>query len=119
MRKRAEASAARADTGALIWCPFPDQDTALGAARALLDERLVACVNLMPGMRAMFAWQGERSEAEETGALFKTGAARLDDAMDRLRVLHPYETPAITGWTVRADAATTAWLEGETGAHDQ
>ena len=99
---------------ALIWCPFPDEPAARAAAGALLDERLIACVNLVPGLEALFAWSGERGEGRETGALFKTTAARLGAAMDRLRALHPYDTPAITGWTVRAEAGTLAWLQGET-----
>lgn len=98
----------------LIWCPFPDQAAAAAAAAMLLEERLVACVNLVPGMHALFSWRGERGEARETGALLKTTAARLDAAMCRLRALHPYEAPAITGWTVVADEATLAWLREET-----
>lgn len=98
---------------ALIWCPFPDQAAARAAAAALLDERLIACANLLPGIEALFLWNGERGEARETGALFKTTAAQLDGAMHRLGELHPYETPAITGWTVRAHAGTLAWLRGE------
>lgn len=100
---------------ALIWCPFPDGPTARKAAAALLDARLIACANLVRGVEALFAWRGEREESRETGALFKTTAAHLDEAMRRLAELHPYETPAITGWTVRADAGTLAWLQEETG----
>lgn len=99
---------------ALIWCPFPDDASAQAAATALLDERLIACANFMPGMLSLFAWRGERGEARETGALLKTSAAHLDAAMQRLAALHPYATPAITGWTVRAEAGTLAWLQGET-----
>lgn len=100
--------------GALIWCPFPDEPAARAAAATLLDERLIACANLLPGVQTLFLWQGARGDAEETAALFKTGAARLDAAMRRLRALHPYDAPAITGWTVRADPGTLAWLEEET-----
>ena len=98
---------------ALIWCPFPDESAARAAVGVLLDERLIACANLVPGVESLFAWRGERSETRETGALFKTTAARLNEAMRRLAELHPYETPAITGWTVGADAGTLAWLQGE------
>lgn len=100
---------------ALIWCPFPDEGAARAAAAELLDARLIACANLFPGVEALFIWRGERGENRETGALFKTTAARLDEAMRRLAELHPYDTPAITGWTVRAGAGTLAWLEEETG----
>lgn len=103
-----------ADRAALIWCPFPDAQQARAAASALLDARLIACANVVPGIQSLFAWQGRRESGEECGALFKTAAARLDDAMAALRQLHPYDAPAITGWTVRADAETLAWLDTET-----
>lgn len=99
---------------ALIWCPFPDEAAASAAIAALLEERLVACGNLLPGIASLFAWQGSREESSECGALLKTTAPLLDEAMRRLGEAHPYDTPAITGWTVRADAGTLAWLRAET-----
>ena len=100
--------------GALIWCPFADAGSARTVIGQLLDERLIACANVLPGVRSDFVWQGKRGEGDEVGVLFKTTARRLDAAMHRLEVLHPYEQPAITGWTVRASAATLAWLDTET-----
>lgn len=99
---------------ALVWCPFPDEAAARAAATALLDERLVACANLLPGVQSLFSWQRGRDGGAECGALFKTTARLLDAAMRRLSEVHPYDTPAITGWTVRADAGTLHWLEAET-----
>ena len=96
---------------ALIWCPFPDADSAAAAASQLLDERLIACANIASGVRSLYRWRGERGEAVECGVLLKTNAARLEAAIARLGQLHPYETPAILGW--RCDAAppaTAAWL---------
>jgi periplasmic divalent cation tolerance protein len=96
---------------ALIWCPFPDTESAAAAARTLLDEGLIACANMTGEMLSLFDWNGERGEASETGALLKTNAALLERAVARLAELHPYEAPAILGW--RCDAAapgTAAWL---------
>ena len=99
-------------SAALIWSPFASEDDAAKAAASLLDEGLIACANLVP-VRSLYVWQGERGEARECGALFKTSEGLLDKAVARLAEIHPYETPAITGW--RADAAaaaTAAWLAG-------
>lgn len=104
---------------ALIWCPFPDEEAASLAIEGLLGERLIACGNMLPGMRSFFAWQGVRDEGLECGALLKTTSALLDPAMERLARLHPYDAPAILGWTVSVDAGTLAWLEAETGQHDR
>ena len=96
---------------ALIWCPFADEDSAAAAAAQLLDEKLVACANILPPMRSLYLWQGERGEALEVGVLFKTDAGLLDRATARLAEIHPYDTPAVLGW--RADTAarpTAEWL---------
>lgn len=98
-------------SAALIWCPFASEEEAAKAASQLLDESLIACANILPGVRSLYVWQGERGEAQECGALLKTEASLLERAVARLAAIHPYETPAIVGW--RADAvppATAAWL---------
>lgn len=99
---------------ALIWCPFPDPQSAHQVLAVLLDERLIACGNLVPGVQSLFSWNGERGESAECGTLCKTTAARLAAAMARLGALHPYDTPAIIGWNATGDAATLAWLAAET-----
>lgn len=99
-------------SAALIWCPFASEDAAAEAAGQLLDEGLIACANLVPGVRSLYAWNGERGEARECGALFKTHADLLDRAVARLAAIHPYETPAIAGWRADATApATSAWID--------
>jgi periplasmic divalent cation tolerance protein len=98
-------------SAALIWSPFESEEAAARAASQLLDEGLIACANLVPGVRSLYVWQGERGEARECGVLFKTDAALLERAVARLAAIHPYDTPAIAGW--RADAvppSTAAWL---------
>lgn len=100
-----------AEGPALIWCPFPDAATAAATARTLLDERLVACANILPAMLSLFEWNGERGEATEAGALFKTDAALLARAVARLGEEHPYDEPAILAWRCdHAPPGTAAWL---------
>ena len=96
---------------ALIWCPFADEDSAALAANQLLDERLIACANILPPMRSLYTWQGERHEAAEVGVLFKTDASALDRATARLAEIHPYEAPSVLGWRTDTAAKPTAeWL---------
>jgi periplasmic divalent cation tolerance protein len=97
-------------SAALIWCPFASEEEAERAAGQLLDERLIACANIVPGVRSLYRWQGERGEARECAALLKTDARLLDQAIARLAAIHPYRTPAITGWRADAAPATAAWL---------
>jgi len=96
---------------ALVWCPFPDEETAATAATQLLDEKLIACANLLGPTRSLYEWNGERGEAREIGVLFKTHESLLDVAVARIAELHPYETPAVLGWRCDAAAEATAnWL---------
>ena len=100
-----------AEGPALVWCPFPDPESAESALGTLLDERLIACAHVLPAMQSHFVWRGERQSAGESGVLFKTDAALLDRLIARLAALHPYDEPAILGW--RCDSAlpaTAAWL---------
>lgn len=106
-------------TPALIWCPFPDETEAKAVAGQLLDEHLIGCANILPGMISMFSWNDERDEGREVGVLFKTDTELLDRAVDRLADLHSYETPAITGWRTDASTgATRAWLGGLTNGEN-
>lgn len=98
---------------ALVWCPFPDTESARAAADALLDERLIACANILGTIESRFVWDGARAVGSEVAMLFKTTAPALEAVIERLGELHPYDTPAIIGW--QADAAhpaTLAWLFG-------
>lgn len=96
---------------AVIWCPFPDRDTAMQVAHVLLDEELIACANILPGMTSVFVWNGRKDEGQETAALFKTNTAMMARAIARLNDLHPYDEPAVLGWRCEGAAAgTVAWL---------
>lgn len=101
---------------ALIWCPFPDHDSARSAIHAMLDENLIACANIIGAVESHFVWNGQREIAQETGILLKTSADRLNQAIERLGTLHPYDTPAIAGWCCDAcHPATDSWI-GSLGA---
>ena len=100
---------------ALIYCPFADTATAEVIGAQLLDEGLIACINIGGPIRSLFVWQGEHGEAEEWPALLKTDATLLRKAMIRLEDLHPYDSPAILGWPCEAGAATSRWLAGLDG----
>lgn len=96
---------------ALVWCPFPDEQSAITVAKTLLDERLIACANIFPAVLSLFEWGGERGETSETGVLMKTDASLLETVIDRIAALHTYDEPAIVGWRCdAASAGTQAWL---------
>ena len=80
-------------------------------AQAVVAERLCACVNVLPGVRSYFQWQGRVDAAEELLLVAKTTRARAAALRQRLAALHPYEVPEVLELTV-ADGlpAYLRWL---------
>lgn len=96
---------------ALIYCPFPDRETARTIAAQLLDEKLIACANILGEVESLYEWNGERGGGTEVGVLFKTHAKKLADAVERIAELHPYDAPAVLGWKCEVAGTETAeWL---------
>jgi len=79
----------------LVLCTCPDQQSAESIGERLVDQRLAACVNLVPGLLSIYRWQGEIQRDREVLLLIKTTADRLDALSDGLRRLHPYDVPEI------------------------
>jgi periplasmic divalent cation tolerance protein len=88
---------------------MPDKDRAASLARALVDEGLAACVNIVPGVRSIYQWDGRVQEDDEVLCLIKTRPAVFDRARDRILQLHPYEVPEILAFAV--DDGSPAYLE--------
>lgn len=78
----------------IVLTTCPDAMSAERIARALVDERLAACVNLLPPMRSIYRWQGQVEDATEQLLVIKT-AQPFAAVRDRIRGLHPYELPEI------------------------
>jgi periplasmic divalent cation tolerance protein len=77
----------------LVLTTLPAGHDAAALARTLLEERLVACVNVLPAMRSVYRWKGAVEEEDERQVLMKTRRERVPALRIRLRALHPYEVP--------------------------
>ncbi|HEY0335192.1 MAG TPA: divalent-cation tolerance protein CutA [Stenotrophomonas sp.] len=82
-----------ADTIHLLLSTCPDAASAEAIARALVGERLAACVTRLPGAVSLYEWQGQIEQTEEVQLLIKTRGDRLAQAIERLQALHPYDLP--------------------------
>jgi periplasmic divalent cation tolerance protein len=85
-----------------------DADAA-ALARTVVDERLAACVNVLPPMTSIYRWQGKVEENREQQLLIKTTVARLPSLEARLRTLHPYDVPEFL--VLRAAGGSDAYLD--------
>jgi periplasmic divalent cation tolerance protein len=104
------------DDALLVYTTFPDEETALAVGETLVREKLAACVNVIPGMKSVYAWQGELERGSEAVAIVKSRAGLQEALRARLKASHPYETPIILFIPVAGgDAATLEWLMAETG----
>ena len=93
----------------------PTMEVAEQLARQLVEERLIACANLVPGVASFFRWKGAVQSESEVLMLFKTQRARVEEFLDRLRELHPYEVPEALVVPLEAGLdAYSRWVVGET-----
>jgi periplasmic divalent cation tolerance protein len=79
----------------MVITTMPDETSATALARALVDEHLAACVNIVPGVRSIYRWQGAIADEAEQLCVIKTARARLEAMSARVRDLHPYEVPEL------------------------
>jgi periplasmic divalent cation tolerance protein len=89
----------------------PDPETAAGIARVLVEERLAACVNLVPGVRSIYRFEGRVHDESETLLIVKTRAERAAALEARVRALHPYEVPEVLHLAAAGGSAPyLAWV---------
>ena len=84
-----------ADAVALVLVTAPDAAVAERLVRALVDERLVACGNIVPGVTSIYRWQDEVQRENEVLVMLKTTSAQTAAVVARVPALHPYEVPEV------------------------
>lgn len=97
----------------------PDEATALTIARLVVERRLAACANIVPGIRSIYRWMGEISEDNEVLVTMKTREDFVETLYTAIVANHPYQQPAIEVVAL-ADAGrgVAAWIRAETGGED-
>ena len=99
----------------IVHCTVPDEACAERIARALVEERLAACVSRIPGVVSTYRWKGEVETGGELLLLIKTSAQRFDALRERLVALHPYELPEVVAVKVESGLAPYLdWIAAET-----
>jgi len=97
-------------TPRLVLCTAPEAD-ALPLARALVEGRLAACVNVIPSLTSVYLWKGETCEDGESLLLIKTTDETIDVLTERIVELHPYEVPEVISLPVSSSEGHSAYLK--------
>jgi periplasmic divalent cation tolerance protein len=98
-----------------VYTTYPSIVEAEEAGRALVERRLAACVNILPGMISHYRWQGAMERGEEVVMLIKTRASLAEAVRAEVKARHSYETPAIVVLPIESvDQTYLAWIMAET-----
>jgi len=96
----------------IVFSTFADEASAARVARVLVEERLIACANLLPGARSIFRWREAVEDTREVVVLMKTRKQDWTALLSRLHELHPYETPECVAVRIAAGAPRyMEWLD--------
>ena len=99
-----------------VYAIFASAEEAERIGRTVIEERLAACINILPGVRSIYRWQGAIESADEVAAILKTTEASADALIARIAALHSYDVPCIVTWPVDKVLASYAdWIEASTG----
>ncbi len=79
----------------MVYATFPSVAAAMDVGRALVEERLAGCIEILPGVTSIFIWEGKIEEASEAVLIAKTVAGRTEDCIGFIMARHTYDVPAI------------------------
>ena len=103
------------DAFVVVFITAPNAEVATTIAQAVVGEKLAACVNIVPGLRSIYTWQGRLCDEAEILCIVKTRRALFPALRDRVAALHPYEVPEIIALPISDGSAPyLAWLQHET-----
>lgn len=108
------------DSVRVVLLTAPDPDVAERLATSLVEARLAACANLVPGVSSIYRWEGEVERAGEVLLLLKTTEERLPELVERAAALHPYDVPEVLALPVgEGYAPYLRWVVDETAVRSR
>jgi periplasmic divalent cation tolerance protein len=103
----------------LVYTTWPSIVEAEAAGRKIVERRLAACVNILPGMISHYWWEGKIERADEVVMIIKTRATLAEQVTAAVKELHSYTTPAVMILPVESlDPAYHRWIVKETGGQE-
>ena len=95
-----------------VYVVFANAEEAERIGRAVIEERLAACINILAPVRSIYRWQGKIETAHEVAAILKTHHWNSDALIERIAALHSYDVPCIVTWPIDKILRSCAdWVE--------
>ena len=99
----------------IIFITASSSEEAQNIATALVEEKLVACVNIIPQIRSIYWWEGKVCQDDEVMLISKTKQSLFTPLMDRVKTLHSYEVPEIIAFPISEGSPEyLSWIENVT-----
>jgi len=92
----------------LVFMTAPNEELAVQITGRLVEEGLVACGNIVPGVRSIYRWEGKVCDDSEVLVIFKTTHQKVPLVSERVLALHPYDTPEVVA--IPVDGGSQAYL---------
>jgi len=106
---------AESAAASFVYLTAPNKAEALRIGRALVEERLAACINVIDGMTSVYRWQGNIEESSEAVLIGKVRSADVPAVVERVKALHSDSCPCVVGWPLeRGNPDFLAWIADET-----
>jgi periplasmic divalent cation tolerance protein len=100
----------------LCFTTCSSKEEARKIADSLLEKKLVACANILPGVESHYWWKGKREQGEEVLLILKTGKELREKVEEEIKKLHSYEMPVIEFVEASVEKEVQEWVEEETQA---
>jgi periplasmic divalent cation tolerance protein len=102
-----------------VYVTAKDRAQALAIGRTLVEERLVACVNVLNNVRSLYWWEGKVQEEDEALFVAKTRSELMEKVVARVKELHSYQVPCVVALPVAAgNPDFLDWITAETGPQE-
>jgi len=104
----------------LIYATAPNSEEAAGIGRALVDARLIACVNIIEGVRSIYRWEEKIEDGKEVVIIMKTTEDKIDAVTEKIKSMHSYDCPAIVALDITGgNDLFLQWVANEVGLKTQ
>ena len=95
-----------------VYAVFANAEESERIGRAVVEEQLAACANILGPIRSIYRWEGKVETSEEVAAIFKTHHRQADALIERIAALHSYDVPCIVSWPIDKILRSYAdWVE--------